>query len=284
MHFTEQHYFLVARAIDYVVQFQERQPDLTEIAGHIGLSECHFQRVFTAWAGISPKKFLQFLTKEKAKERLRDCPLMTVALDLGLSGTSRLHDLMITWEGVTPGEYQSWGEGLQICYGLHDSPFGYCLLAQTPRGLCKCAFYDQPEQAEVLISELYAEWPRATITRDEAITAEVCSLIFPAQLSGTSAAPLQRLHLLLKGSKFQLKVWEGLLHIPDATLVSYQQLAYAIGEPQATRAVASAVARNHLAYLVPCHRVIRSNGEFSQYRWGALRKLAMIGREGGMMS
>lgn len=277
---ADQHYVQIARAIDYFSRFQAQQPGLEEVARHLGLSESHFQRLFSEWVGVSPKKFLQYLTKEKAKQRLRNSTSLDASLDAGLSGTGRLHDLILSCEGVTPGEYKNWGAGLRIYYGLHDSPFGQCLLAQTERGVCKCAFYDAAEQAAQLIQELYAEWPQAAIERADAKTAALSALIFPSAERAVSHSAPPRLHLLLKGSKFQLKVWEALLRIPEGELVSYQQMALGIGEANATRAVASAVARNSLGYLIPCHRVIRSTGEFNQYRWGAPRKMAMIGWEG----
>ena len=276
---SAQTYDQIAQAIEYFSRFQSTQPSLSELAQHVGLSDYHFQRLFSEWVGVSPKKFLQYLTKEKAKQRLHTSTLLDTALDLGLSGSGRLHDLMLSCEGVTPGEYKNWGAGLKIYYGLHDSPFGGCLLAQTDRGVCKCAFYDNEPQAASMIQELYDEWPNAAIERADEKTAVLRTLVFPAsgQAQVSGAAP--RLHLLLKGSKFQLKVWEALLSVPEGELVSYQQMAIGIGEANATRAVASAVARNSLGYLIPCHRVIRSSGEFNQYRWGASRKMAMIGWE-----
>lgn len=272
-------YRQIAQAIDYFSRFQTEQPGLSELAQHVGLSDYHFQRLFSEWVGVSPKKFLQHLTKEKAKQCLRSSTLLDAALDSGLSGTGRLHDLMLSCEGVTPGEYKNWGAGLKIYYGLHDSPFGSCLLAQTERGVCKCAFYDDAEQAAQLVQELYEEWPQAAIERSEDKTAALCGLIFPGAGYVVSHSAPTSLHLLLKGSKFQLKVWEALLRIPEGGLASYQQMAQNIGEAKATRAVASAVAHNNLGYLIPCHRVIRSTGEFNQYRWGAARKMAMIGWE-----
>lgn len=276
---SSQHYQQIAEAINYFRCHQDQQPNLETIARHVGISSFHFQRLFSEWVGVSPKKFLQYLTKEKAKQHLRNSSLMSVALDVGLSGTGRLHDLMISCEGVTPGEYKRWGEGLQIHYGLHASPFGLCLLAITDRGVCKCAFYDSEEQALQLIEELHADWPGAEIIRADECTAGLVARIFPNNASEQSLSAPGRLHLLLKGSQFQLQVWEALLRVPEGELLSYQQLAQQAGKVRATRAVASAVAHNNLAYLIPCHRVIRSNGEFNEYRWGATRKLVMIGWE-----
>lgn len=274
-----QQYLQIANAIDYFRRHQEEQPGLDEVASHVGLSEFYFQRLFTEWVGISPKKFLQYLTKEHAKQKLRDSSLLSVAYDVGLSGTGRLHDLMLSCEGVTPGQYKAWGRGLQIRYGLHDSPFGFCLLAHTDRGVCKCAFYDREEQTLTLIEELHAEWPGAHIKQDDQVTAEMMASIFPANGTMKHQNKPGRLHLLLKGSPFQLKVWEAVLRIPEGMLLSYRQLAEHIGDVSSTRAVASAVARNSVGYLIPCHRVIRSTGEFNQYRWGEARKQAIIGWE-----
>jgi AraC family transcriptional regulator of adaptative response/methylated-DNA-[protein]-cysteine methyltransferase len=275
---SAQHYQQIARAIDYFVRFQAQQPGLEDVATYLGLSESHFQRLFSEWVGVSPKKFLQYLTKEKAKQRMRSSTLLDSSLDAGLSGTGRLHDLLLSCEGVTPGEYKNWGAGLRIYYGLHDSPFGQCLLAQTDRGVCKLAFFDDEPQAALLIRELFEEWPNAVIERADIKTSLLIPHLFPAERRAGDSAPA-RLHLLMKGSKFQLQVWEALLRIPEGELVSYRQLALGIGGGGATRAVASAVAKNHLGYLIPCHRVIRSTGEFNQYRWGATRKMAMIGWE-----
>jgi AraC family transcriptional regulator of adaptative response/methylated-DNA-[protein]-cysteine methyltransferase len=270
-------YQQIAKAIDYFSRYQLQQPSLAELSQHIGVSESHLQRLFSDWVGVSPKKFLQYLTKEKAKQLLLNSTVMEAALDAGLSSVGRLHDLMITCEGVTPGDYKRFGAGLTIYYGIHDSPFGDCLLAITDKGVCKLAFFDQAADSLALINELKLEWPQATIERDDTKTAILHAVIFPQQ-TPSSAQP-QRLNLLLKGSKFQLKVWEALLSVPEGNIVSYQQMAVRIGEPAATRAVASAIARNSIGYLIPCHRVIRSTGAFSQYRWGAQRKQAMIAWE-----
>ncbi len=277
---TDKQYAQIARAIEYLTLHQSTQPGLKEVAGFVGLSESHFQRLFSQWVGVSPKKFLQFLTKEHAKQSLRKSTLLTTALDIGLSGSGRLHDLMLSCEGVTPGEYKNWGAGLEINYGLHDSPFGKCLIAQTERGVCQFAFYDEAEHAQSMIQALYAEWPRAHIERSDDKTALLIAQIFPPidAVQSASSSPVG-LKLLLKGSKFQLQVWEALLRIPQGEVASYQQVAQSIRQPDATRAVASAIARNNLGYLIPCHRVIRSSGEFNHYRWGASRKKALLAWE-----
>ncbi|MGI9342114.1 MAG: methylated-DNA--[protein]-cysteine S-methyltransferase [Gammaproteobacteria bacterium] len=269
---SQRAYRRIASAIHYLADRRQDQPDLAELGAHVGLSESHLQREFTRWAGVSPKQFLKYLTKESAKQHLRDTSVMEAALASGLSGPGRLHDLMISCEAMTPGEYKRGGAGLHVRYGVHPSPFGYCLIAATERGICKLAFSDEPGELVAQESELRAQWFAAEIARDDAATEGLADTIFGGSGSGS-------LDLLLKGSPFQLKVWEALLAIPEARLASYQQVADMIGQPAAVRAVASAIGRNDIAYLIPCHRVIRSNGEFSKYRWGAERKQALIGWE-----
>jgi len=291
---TNRTYCQIAKAIEYFRQYQQRQPSLSDLSHYVGLSEFHLQRLFSEWVGVSPKQYLQYLTKENAKQRLRESTVLDSALSAGLSGTSRLHDLMVTCEGMTPGEYKRYGKGLRIDYGLHSTPFGQCLLAITERGVCKLAFFDSDDNQQALENELLVEWSEADIVRDEEKTAPVVQNIFPSidvncggsnHRSDTVATYTvstdnkKPLNLLLKGSKFQLKVWEALLAIPDGEVFSYQQVATLIDAPSSVRAVASAIAKNNIGYLIPCHRVIRSNGEFSNYRWGGERKQAIIGWE-----
>jgi len=265
-------YRRIARAIRFLANNQRSQPGLAELGSHFGLSESHLQREFTRWAGVSPKQFLQYLTKENARRRLRDQTVMETALACGLSGTGRLHDLMITCEGMTPGEYRSFGCGVRIAYGIHPSPFGMCLIATTDRGICKLAFFDSESELAAIERDLTDDWRAATIIADQDATGPVARSIFGDGTSG-------RVRLLLRGSPFQLSVWEALLSIPEGHLASYQRVAELIGRPNAARSVASAIARNDIGYLIPCHRVIRSNGDFSQYRWGRDRKQAIIGWE-----
>jgi len=266
-------YVRIEKAIKFLNEHQLSQPSLGELSNYIGISEFHLQRLFSEWAGVSPKQFLQFLTKEHAKQQLKNNSVMGAALSSGLSGSSRLHDLMISCEGVTPGEYKSWGKGVAISYGLHRSPFGYCFIAITEKGICKLSFHSRVSEKKAVLAELGADWPNAKISQDEVATAQVLMKIFGENKKAKS------LHLLLKGSPFQLKVWEALLTIPAGQLSSYQQVAESVGKGSAVRAVASAVARNNVALLIPCHRVIRSTGVLSNYRWGAERKAAMIGWE-----
>ncbi|RLT90901.1 MAG: methylated-DNA--[protein]-cysteine S-methyltransferase [Ketobacter sp. GenoA1] len=282
-----QHYQRIASAIRFFTERKAQQPSLAELAQHLELSEFHVQRLFSEWVGVSPKQFLKFLTKQEAKRRLLQTNVLESALDVGLSGSSRLHDLLLSCEGVTPGQVRQLGAGLNIVYGRIDTPFGEALLALTGKGICKLGFCDDDGAFEQLLLELHQEWPRATISQDQdqGQVSAVGGRVFASCLgtlrgqSVKSAAQLPRLGLLMKGSPFQLKVWEALLAIPEGQIRTYQQVADAIEEPTAVRAVASAIARNPIGYLIPCHRVIRSTGEFSQYRWGPTRKQAMIGWE-----
>lgn len=272
---TSSAYRAVARAISYLNANQQRQPALAELAQHVGLSEYHLQRTFTAWAGVSPKQFLQYLTKESAKRRLHDAPVLDAALEAGLSGAGRLHDLLVSWEGVTPGDVRRLGSGLTIRYGYAPSPFGDCLVATTERGICKLAFFDDACQHLELEAELRADWPSAQLCRDDSAAH---ALLARAFAPATTAAPTP-LRLLVRGSAFRLRVWQALLAIPAGELRSYREVSALIGAPGSVRAVASAIAHNDIAYLIPCHRVIRSCGAISGYRWGSVRKQALIARE-----
>jgi len=276
---THRHYQQVASAIAFFVEQRVAQPGLAELSEHLGLSEFHLQRLFSEWVGVSPKQFLKFLTKQEAKRRLQQQSVLDAALDLGLSGSGRLHDLMVTCEAVTPGQFKQQGAGLEIHYGVVASPFGEALLAQTQKGVCKLGFFDGADGWERLLLELQAEWPKATLRRDDGAVAPTAAKVFGSATRASNKMEPGRLHVLMKGSPFQLKVWEALLAIPQGEIRTYQQVADAIGSPDAVRAVASAIGRNHVGYLIPCHRVIRSTGEFSQYAWGATRKQAMIGWE-----
>jgi AraC family transcriptional regulator of adaptative response/methylated-DNA-[protein]-cysteine methyltransferase len=252
-----------------------QQPSLDKIAKSVALSEYHFQRLFSRWVGISPKRFLQFLTKEYAKELLeKSSSLFDVAYETGLSGTGRLHELFVTCEAVTPGEFKNKGKGLQIFYGFHPTPFGYCLLAVTDRGICHLAFVQNGERTKA-IKALKARWENAKITAAPAQTRPLVDQIFNTMKNGKP----QPLHLFLSGTNFQIKVWEALLKIPAGTVASYEDIAARIGMPKASRAVGNAVSQNPVAYIIPCHRVVRKLGEFGNYRWGLARKKAMLGWE-----
>ena len=264
-------YLRIEQAITYLEDHFKDQPSLEEVAANIGLSEYHFQRLFTRWAGVSPKRFLQFLTKEGAKELLNKSEnLLDTTHQVGLSSLGRLHDLFVTTEAVSPGEYKSQGEGVTIRYGLHASPFGKCLVAVTERGICHLGFVQTSEGAA--IDKLVADWKNARMIEDHRSTAPLIEPIFDAGSHG-------RLNIHLRGTNFQLKVWEALLQIPSGAVTTYEGLAERIGQPTASRAVGTAVGHNPIAVLIPCHRVIRKVGEFGNYRYGAPRKKALLAYE-----
>ncbi|MCA9969397.1 MAG: methylated-DNA--[protein]-cysteine S-methyltransferase [Anaerolineales bacterium] len=268
-------YARVARAIQYLAANFRQQPSLDDVAASVHLSKYHFQRLFTRWAGISPSQFLRYLTIEYAKAQLQTAAsVLEVSLDAGLSGPGRLHDLFVTFAAMSPGEFKQHGAGLTVQYGLHPTPFGLCLIATTPRGICALRFADPAAPAD-LLAELAAEWPQAQLTPAPDATAALAAQIFDAD-SWDTARPFP---LHLKGTNFQVQVWQALLRIPAGARVSYQDVAAAIGRPTATRAVAAAIARNPVGYLIPCHRVISRVGQAHHYRWGSTRKQAMLGWE-----
>ena len=267
-------YLRIEQAITYLENHYKDQPSLEEVAANIGLSEYHFQRLFTRWAGVSPKRFLQFLTKEGAKELLnRSENLLDTTHQMGLSSLGRLHDLFVTTEAVTPGEYKSRGEGLTIRYGIHLTPFGKCLIGLTERGICHLGFVQTSEGDA--IDNLVADWKEAKMVEDFRSTASLVEPIFDLRYN-TRIKPLT---LHLRGTNFQLKVWEALLAIPAGSVTTYEGIASRIGKPGATRAVGTAVGHNPIAVLIPCHRVIRKVGDFGNYRYGELRKKALLARE-----
>ena len=267
-------YLRIEQAIVYLENHYREQPELAKIASEMGLSEYHFQRLFTRWAGVSPKRFLQFLTKERAKEWLvRSENLLETTHQVGLSSLGRLHDLFITTEAVTPGEYKSRGAGVTIRYGIHPTPFGKCLIATTERGICHLGFV-QSSEGEA-IDALVSDWEQATMIEDYRSTVSLIEPIFDLRYSNRG----KPLHVHLRGTNFQLKVWEALLQIPAGEVTTYAGIASKIGNPGATRAVGTAVGHNPIAVLIPCHRVIRKAGEFGNYRYGALRKKALLARE-----
>ena len=268
-------YARIERALRFLNAHYLRRPTLDEIAAHIHLSPFHFERLFQRWAGTSPKRFLQHLTKEHAKAILQDSTsLLDAAYESGLSGTGRLHDLFVSCEAVTPGEYKLRGEGVTIEYGFHPTPFGECLLATTGRGICALRFLSAPSRPTALRG-LRDEWPAAEFVENDSETGEICGRIF----SGAAKDAGAPFHLYLRGTNFQLKVWQALLTIPCGRLANYGDLAAKIGAPRGSRAVGSAVGRNPVAYLIPCHRVIRSLGVIGDYRWGRERKQAIVGWE-----
>ena len=260
----------VTRAIQYLEQHSRAQPSLETVAKAVGLSPYHFQRLFRRWAGVSPKRFLQFLTIESARAALSEGrSVLESAYDAGLSGSGRLHDLFVTFDAVTPGEFKTRGAGMVIEYGFVDTPFGDGFIAQNERGICGLEFLGRGGRRETL-GDFRVRWPGAVLrAAPRRATATARRIFQPGQT-------VDRLMLDLRGTNFQIKVWEALLRIPPGSLVSYGDIAAAIDRPTAHRAVASAIARNPVAFLIPCHRVIRQSGRFGEYRWGPGRKKAMF--------
>ncbi len=269
-------YERIARVIRYLDEHHTRQPGLDELAHVAGLSQSHFHRMFSAWVGVTPKDFLQCLTLEHAKALLRQGEsVLSAALEAGLSGPGRLHDLCVSLEAMSPGEMKIGGSGLNIRFGVAATPFGDCLIGESERGICHLAFVAD-EGRDAAIDELHRKWPEARLTRSNRLAAGLLSRIFERP-GDNNRRPTFR--ALVKGTAFQVKVWRALLRVPPGCLVTYGQLAAAIGEPRAARAVGSAVGQNPVAYLIPCHRVIRETGIIGDYRWGRVRKRAMVGWE-----
>ncbi|HEY9646478.1 MAG TPA: methylated-DNA--[protein]-cysteine S-methyltransferase [Chroococcidiopsis sp.] len=301
-------YDRIARAIAFMRQHHLEQPDLAAVAQHVNLSEFHLQRLFTRWAGISPKRFLQYLTVEYAKAQIAQTKsVLDLSLEVGLSSPGRLHDLFVTVEAMSPGEFKAGGAGLQIRYGLYDSPFGWALIATTARGLCHLHFLEDsqdtgqtgtaatdnyhtdpqtnpqrnsqtdlyPSAEAIAAQQLCPAWANADLIHDPQAIAPLGEQIFTPALG----APPQPLTLWVKGTNFQLQVWRALLQVPTGSITTYQAIAQLIDRPSATRAVGNAIGQNPVAYLIPCHRVIRESGLLGGYRWGLDRKAAMLGWE-----
>ncbi|MEM7532394.1 MAG: methylated-DNA--[protein]-cysteine S-methyltransferase [Chloroflexota bacterium] len=291
-------YQRIATAIRYIEMNHQAQPSLEDIAEHLHLSPAHVQRLFRRWAGISPKRFLQYLTVEHAKQLLSENhSVLDATYEAGLSSPGRLHDLFVNVEAVTPGEYKSGGAGIDIAYGFHDTPFGECLLATTARGICGLLFTakgiddETPELAQTeTLQVLQKQWSAAILMQDESVTQPLIDQIFLLDQKidhETTNISSENIRLLLKGTNFQLQVWRALLDIPLGSVCAYGDIATHIGKPKASRAVGSAVGANAIAYLIPCHRVIRKSGMIKDYRWGSTRKKALLGweqalREGAM--
>lgn len=270
----EINYSRIAEAINYIKENFKRQPSLEQIAEHVNLSPFHFHKIFADWAGTTPKKFLQYISTEYAKKLLKEnqASLFDVAFETGLSGTSRLHDMFVTFEGMTPAEYKNGGKSLVINYSFAESPFGNLILASTTKGVCYMAFEDDEVKA---LNNLIRKFPNAAFERKIDLNQQNASFIFQHDWS-----KLSQIKLHLKGTPFQLKVWESLLKIPMGRLSTYGTIAEKIGFPGASRAVGTAIGSNPVAFLIPCHRVIQSSGTFGGYMWGNTRKTAIIGWEG----
>lgn len=267
-------YERIATAIGYLSEHFLEQPDLDEVAAQVHLSPFHFQRLFSAWAGVSPKKFLQYLTTSYLKNRLAESANLIEAAEwAGLSSQSRVYDLFVNIEAVTPHEFRNAGAGLTIQYGYHDTPFGKCFIAVTSRGVCGLSFVEAGEE-QAALEHFRQRWAFATIVPGQEATAAYIQQIFP---EGSLSAG--KLHLLVQGTNFQVKVWQALLQIPPGAVSTYRQIARSIGHPNASRAVGTAIGNNPVAWLIPCHRVIRQEGIPGEYHWGAVRKKAIIGWE-----
>ena len=270
---THINYQRIEQAIRYLEQNVQRQPDLDEVAEKVHLSPFHFQRLFTEWAGISPKRFLQFLTVDFLKDKLSRSKSLIEAADLaGLSSQSRVYDLFTTLEAMTPQEYKMRGSGLRIEYGFHQTPFGLALIGITERGICWLSFLLADEDPRLAVEEMKVHWYNSIFHEDVSLTKVYIDKIFTKGVT-------DKLHIVVKGTNFQVKVWEALLRIPMGDVTTYQDIANRINNPKAVQAVGSAVGSNHIAYLIPCHRVIRKDGVLGEYRWSSTRKKSMIGKE-----
>ena len=268
-------YDCIEHAIRWIESHATEQPRLKEIAHVLGLSPFHTQRLFTRWAGVSPKRFLEYLTVNLAKKRLDESrSVLDVSFDVGLSEPACLHGHMVNIAAVTPGEYKQQGRGLTISYGIHPTLFGECLLALTERGITYLAFSVDGNSAS-LVQDLGRRWPQAALQQDAKKTMPQLNEIFSNEMNRCTL----RSHLFLRGTNFQLKVWEALLRIPSGHFATYQHIANAIGHPTAVRAVGNAVGANPISFLIPCHRVIQSTGVIGNYRWGPTRKKAMLAWE-----
>jgi AraC family transcriptional regulator of adaptative response/methylated-DNA-[protein]-cysteine methyltransferase len=267
-------YYRIEKAISYLTNSFREQPDLDEIARKVHMSPFHFQRIFTDWVGISPKKFIQYLTLDYLRNKISETENMIAAAELvGLSSQSRVHDLFVSIEGVSPQQYKTAGKGLEIFYGYHATPFGMCFIAVAEKGICRLNFIDEEKVRNEF--ELFSkEWQFASIIHKPDYTQKYIQKIFQPDKTNP-----KKLHLLAQGTDFQIKVWEALLKIPFGSVGSFQQVAQMIGQPDAVRSVGSAVGKNTIAYLIPCHRIISKNGTMGNYHFGKVRKQTMIGWE-----
>ncbi len=267
-------YQRIQQAIEYLVENFKQQPELKEVAAQVHLSPHHFQRLFTEWAGVSPKKFLQFLTVDYLKQRIQNSQNVTQLANMaGLSSPSRVYDLFVNIEGVTPATFKNKGAGLVIHYGYHDTPFGNCFLAATDKGICGITFLQGANKLEEF-ALFTKKWSFATLIEDATVTQPYIHQIFNVRESKN-----QKIKVLVQGTPFQIKVWEALLQIPAGKVTTYQYIAECIDKPKAVRAVGTAIGKNPIGYLIPCHRVIRKEGKLGHYRWGSGRKKAIIGWE-----
>lgn len=265
-------YYRVADAIGYLKDNFKNQPDLEGIARQVHLSPAHFQRIFTEWAGVSPKKFMQYLSLDYLRNRIFDTSNLNQAADLvGFSAQSRVYDLFVSIEGVTPNEYKTYGQGLEIQYGFHTTPFGECFMAVTEKGICALSFVDDTNK-QATFHAFLEKWQQAKLSLNTKNTEGVVQQIFDSNSTN-------KIHVWVQGTNFQLKVWEALLKIPQGSVSTYQKIADSIQNPKAVRAVGTAIGNNPIAYLIPCHRVIKATGAIGEYHWGSTRKKAILGWE-----
>jgi AraC family transcriptional regulator, regulatory protein of adaptative response / methylated-DNA-[protein]-cysteine methyltransferase len=270
-------YAKVCDVIAHVSENWRDQPSLEVLAQRVKLSPDQLQRLFTRWAGLTPKAFLQALTLDHARKMLESsASILETSFDVGLSGPSRLHDLFVVHEGMSPGAYKSKGEGLRISYGYHPSPFGVALVMVTPYGLCGLSFADRGKEADAL-ADMTRRWPNAQYTEDSAVTAPYAAQLFADQ----NFRPNQPLRITFIGTDFEIRVWETLLKIPVGKATTYGDIAASVGSPKAARAVGAAVGKNPMSFVVPCHRVIGKSGALTGYHWGLTRKKAILGWEAG---
>jgi AraC family transcriptional regulator, regulatory protein of adaptative response / methylated-DNA-[protein]-cysteine methyltransferase len=276
-------YGLIRRAIAFLTESWTEQPSLDELAEHLGLSPSHCQKLFKRWCGLSPKEFLQAITVDHARNLLDgSASVLDAAYQVGLSGGGRLHDLFVSHEAMTPGDYKRRGQGLEMGYGFHPSPFGVALLIVTERGVAGLAFLDEDkaQTREEVLAEMQGRWPKAHLVAAAERTAPFARQIFnPA--TWTRDRPVR---LVMIGTDFEVRVWESLLKVPMGRAVSYYDIARHLGQPTASRAVGSAVGRNPISFVVPCHRVLRGDGSLGGYHWGLTRKRALIGWETGRLA
>ena len=273
-------YEVVRRNLDYLREHWREQPSLEELAERNGLSAAHLQRLFMRWAGLSPKAFIQALTIDQARKLLRDsASVLDTSYEVGLSGPGRLHDLFVTHEGMSPGVYKARGRGLTIRYGLHDCPFGKALLMMTDQGICGLAFADEGQE-EWAFHDMRGRWPEASYVEEPAATgAQVARIFSPVRWT-----PEQPLRIVFIGTEFETRVWQTLLKVPIGQATTYSDIASHIGNPRASRAVGTAVGRNPISFVVPCHRVLGKSGGLCGYHWGLTRKQAILGWEAGLMT
>jgi AraC family transcriptional regulator of adaptative response/methylated-DNA-[protein]-cysteine methyltransferase len=273
-------YDAIRRTVEFITDNWRDQPSLERLAEHVGMEPTRLQKLFRRWCGLTPKAFVQAITLDTARDLLRDsASVLDAAYEVGLSGPSRLHDLFVTHEAMSPGEYAARGAGLDIAWGFHDCPFGEALVMATPRGLAGIAFADAQQDRAAALADMTSRWPQANFHEDLAATEPYARRIFDPELW----RPDNPLRVVFIGTDFEIRVWETLLRIPFARATTYSDIASKLGKPKAARAVGSAVGRNPISFVVPCHRVLGKSGTLCGYHWGLTRKRAILGWEAGLV-